>query len=66
MLRTSIGPVSGVASEQRRDVALSAAIALRDCSLREQATNEERRACRTLMREAAIGWRRSTRAIPPG
>jgi hypothetical protein len=37
---------------------LTAACVFRDCSLRIQASEPERRACRTLMREAAIKWRR--------
>lgn len=36
---------------------LTAACVFRDCSLRDQATAVERRACRTLMRQAAIKWR---------
>lgn len=38
--------------------ALTAAQVFRDCSLRARATASERRACRTLMRQAAIKWRR--------
>ena len=38
--------------------ALTAAKVFRDCSLRTRATASERRACRTLMRQAAIKWRR--------
>ncbi len=36
---------------------LTAACVFRDCSLRVQASPPERRACRTLMRQAAIKWR---------
>jgi hypothetical protein len=36
---------------------LTAACVFRDCSLRLQSSPPERRACRTLMREAAIKWR---------
>jgi hypothetical protein len=37
---------------------LTAACVFRDCSLRKQSSLPERRACRTLMRQAAIKWRR--------
>ncbi len=37
---------------------LTAAQVFRDCSLRLRASPPERRACRTLMRQAAIKWRR--------
>ena len=37
---------------------LTAACVFRDCSLRKQSALSERRACRTLMRQAAIKWRR--------
>lgn len=37
---------------------LTAARVFRDCSLRQQSSAAERRACRTLMRQAAIKWRR--------
>jgi hypothetical protein len=36
---------------------LTAACVFRDCSLRIQSAPPERRACRTLMRQAAIKWR---------
>jgi hypothetical protein len=36
---------------------LTAACVFRDCSLRTQAPAPERRACRTLMRQAALKWR---------
>lgn len=36
---------------------LTAACVFRDCSLRRQASPPERRACRTLMRQAAMKWR---------
>jgi hypothetical protein len=36
---------------------LTAACVFRDCSLRIQSSPVERRACRTLMRQAAIKWR---------
>jgi len=55
-------PLGGPAEAQRRAIALSAAVVLRDCSFRAQSTAGERRACRTLMREAAITWRHGTRA----
>jgi hypothetical protein len=38
--------------------ALVAARVFRDCSLRAQSSPLDRRACRTLMRQAAIKWRR--------
>ena len=50
------------AMDRRRTVALCTAIVLRDCSFREQGSTRERRACRTLMREAAITWQRGTAA----
>ena len=37
---------------------LTAACVFRDCSRRSQAAASERHACRTLMRQAAIKWRR--------
>jgi hypothetical protein len=37
---------------------LTAACVFRDCSLRRQSAPLERRACRTLMRQAALKWRR--------
>lgn len=37
---------------------LTAAGVFRDCSFRLQSSLPERRACRTLMRQAAIKWRR--------
>ena len=37
---------------------LIAAQVLRDCSQRKQATAAERSACRSLMRQAALNWRR--------
>lgn len=37
---------------------LTAACVFRDCSLRLHSVSQERRACRTLMREAAVKWRR--------
>jgi len=46
----------------RRTHALSTAIVLRDCSFRAQTMTPERRACRTLMREAAITWHHGTMA----
>ncbi|HVS52372.1 MAG TPA: hypothetical protein VHD62_08455, partial [Opitutaceae bacterium] len=49
------------ADAQRRAIALGAAIVLRDCSFRARSSSHERLACRTLMREAAITWRRGTR-----
>ena len=45
-----------------RQVALNAAITLRDCSVRQQSTIEERRACRTLMRGQALRWRHPEQA----
>jgi len=42
-----------------RASALRSAIVLRDCSFRARSGVEERRACRTLMREEAVNWRRS-------
>lgn len=36
---------------------LTAARVFRDCSLRGQSSQPERKACRTLMRQAAIKWR---------
>lgn len=36
---------------------LTAACVFRDCSLRIRISNPERRACRALMRQAAIKWR---------
>ena len=36
---------------------LTAACVFRDCSLRIQSSPPERRACRTLMRQAAMKWR---------
>ena len=42
---------------ERRRSALRSAVVLRDCSLRETITPPERRACRTLMRQAAFHWR---------
>jgi hypothetical protein len=50
------------ADAQRRTIALGAAIVLRDCSLRPPTMLPERRACRVLMREAAITWRHGTTA----
>src|SRR4051812_15759074 len=37
---------------------LTAAKVLRDCSLRPGSSSPERQACRTLMRKAALKWRR--------
>jgi hypothetical protein len=37
---------------------LTAAQVFRDCSLRLRSSPPERRACRTLMRQAALKWRR--------
>lgn len=37
---------------------LTAACVFRDCSLRRHTSLPERQACRTLMRQAAIKWRR--------
>jgi hypothetical protein len=37
---------------------LTAACVLRDCSRRLQSSEAERHACRSLMRQAAINWRR--------
>jgi hypothetical protein len=37
---------------------LTAARVFRDCSLRKQSSPPERRACRILMRQAALKWRR--------
>jgi hypothetical protein len=44
--------------EEPRDRALQSAIVLRDCSLRVETSFATRRACRRLMREQAIVWRR--------
>jgi hypothetical protein len=44
-------------------LALGAAIALRDCSLRRESTTAERRACRTLMRGEALRWRNPIRMV---
>jgi hypothetical protein len=38
---------------------LTAAQVLRDCSRRLQSSEAERRACRSLMRQAALNWRSS-------
>jgi hypothetical protein len=46
-------------AELRRG-ALTSAIVLRDCALRFTASVEERKACRTLMRDAAFHWRHGT------
>lgn len=51
--------------EEPRGKALQSAIVLRDCSLRRDTSAPTRRACRTLMREQAITWRR-TPAGPAG
>ena len=44
--------------EELRGNALASAVALRDCSLRTETSLAMRRACRTVMREQAIKWRR--------
>lgn len=48
---------AGPCPDEMRDGALRSAIVLRDCSLRLQSSEEERRACRTLMRGQAQQWR---------
>jgi hypothetical protein len=47
---------------EARNKALDSAIVLRDCSLRPQTSHATRRACRTVMREQAITWRRTPAA----
>jgi hypothetical protein len=47
----------GPTPEEIRQRALKAAILLRDCSFRAQATPYERAACRNLMRRQALSWR---------
>lgn len=53
---------TGPASREAGVTALNAAIIFRDCSFRMQSTADERRACRTLMREQALHWRQPDRA----
>jgi hypothetical protein len=50
--------------EDPRGKALQSAIVLRDCSLLMQTSFPPRRACRTLMREQSIIWRRTLAAQP--
>ena len=47
------------AEDNLRDRVLWSAVVLRDCSLRAQTSPATRRACRTVMREQAIKWRRT-------
>lgn len=58
-------PSSDPASPQARSLALTAAVTLRDCSFRLQSSDLERKACRTLMREQALHWRRPVLAALP-
>jgi hypothetical protein len=58
----TVGPFVAVKSGIRpylyaRVGALTTARVFRDCSLRKQSSLPERRACRTLMRQAALKWR---------
>lgn len=45
--------------EDLRGNALASAVVLRDCSLRTETSTAVRRACRTVMREQAVKWRRA-------
>jgi hypothetical protein len=47
------------AFEEPRNKALQSAIVMRDCSLRLETSPPTRQACRTLMREQALVWRRT-------
>ena len=53
----SIDAPPAMAAAKGPAVALGAAVALRDLSLREYSTVSEQHACRALMREAAFAWR---------
>lgn len=55
-------PGSKSAGKAQR-LALNAAIALRDCSLRRDTTLAERLACRSLVRGEALRWRDPVRTV---
>ena len=59
-LRPFFGRLAGLTSESVRAEALAAAIVLRNCALSSQTSPAGRRACRTLMRDQALQWRRPT------
>jgi hypothetical protein len=56
-METTAHPPASVL-EKQRTTALRSAIVFRDCSFRKRSTDAERRACRTLMRDQAVKWRR--------
>jgi hypothetical protein len=51
----------GPSDRESRHLALRSAITFRDGSFSERSTEVARRACRSLMREAAFRWRLITR-----
>jgi hypothetical protein len=57
-----IDPLPPSRDRGRRRLALRAAMVLRDCSFLKHSSTPEKRACPTLMRQAAITWRHGTTA----